>query len=211
MNVLVYSKITISLLLFITINQNLFSQDENDKWILGIGMNAVDFYPTNEPDIGNDGGLFNGITNAKDHWNVSIPTLSVTRYLKNKFSADASISISKLTKIGDIEVDELSYFGIDGSIQYRFLEISNKLVPYVYAGGGYTWVDSKGSGTVNLGLGTNYWFTDKFGARVQAGYKHSDRKHEQLLSHFLYSFSVVFKLNSGRGKSSSSRMTGSCY
>lgn len=187
-----------------------FSQDEHDKWVIGIGLNAVDFFPTNEPNTGNDVGLFNEFANAKDHWNIFAPKVNVTRHLKNKFSIDGSLSVNNLTKIGDVEVDNLVYFAIDGALQYRFLENYKNFTPFVFAGGGYTWIDWYGAGTINAGLGTDYWINDKFGVNVQANYKYSDPKYEQLLSHFYYSFSLVLKL-SGRGKSKWSGSGKNCY
>jgi len=189
--------ITIVIVLFAAM-QHSYSQDQDNKWVIGIGVNVVDFYPTNESSAatGNNGGFFSGITNAKDHWNVFLPTINVSRHIKNRFSADASLSINKISKIGDFEVDNLSYFAVDIAAQYDILDSSKKLRPYVYAGTGYTWVDSKGWGTINLGLGTNYWFNDKLGAKINAMYKHSgEDKTIKLLSHFQYSLGVVFKLN----------------
>ena len=87
------------LLLFILfINVALFGQDINNKWVVGVGFNAVDYYPTNEPGMG---GLFNEISNPNDHWNIYGPKLSATRFLNGKFSVDASFSLNKITKMGD--------------------------------------------------------------------------------------------------------------
>lgn len=184
--------------LFFLAIQHSYSQDQDNKWVIGVGVNVVDFYPTNESSsaTGNNGGFFSGITNAKDHWNVSAPSINVSRHIKNRFSADASLSMNKISKVGDFEVDNLSYFAVDIAAQYDILDSSKKLRPYVYAGTGYTWVDSKGWGTINIGLGSNYWFNDKFGVKINAIYKHSgEDKVDKLLSHFQYSLSVVLKLN----------------
>ena len=45
--------------------------------------------------------------------------------------------------------------------------------PFVEVGGGYTWVDEIGEGTVNGGIGVNYWFTDNIGVVLQTQYKHA--------------------------------------
>lgn len=197
MNFLPHKKVILFTLLIVSFLHNSYSQDEQNKWIIGVGMNAVDFFPTGEPSefTGNNGGFFSGITNAKDHWNVSAPTVNVTRYLKNRFSVDASISMNNITKVGDFKTQNTSYFAIDATAQYDILKNTEKFKPYVFAGGGYTWVDSKGWGLVDVGLGTNYWFSKKFGVRVQGAYKHSGDKKHRVLSHFQYTFGLVMKLN----------------
>ncbi len=196
MNFLPHKKVVISISLFFVFNTT-FSQDSQNKWIVGIGINAVDFFPTGEPSefTGNNGGFFSGITNAKDHWNVSAPTVSITRHLKNRFSVDASISMNNITKIGVFETQNTSYFAIDATAQYNILQNSEKFKPYAFVGGGYTWIDSKGWGLVDVGLGTNYWFGKKFGVRLQGTYKHSGDKEHKVLSHFQYTFGLVMKLN----------------
>jgi outer membrane protein W len=197
MNFLPHKKVTTLTFLILFSFQISFSQDEQNKWVLGAGFNAVDFFPTGEPSefTGNNGGFFSGITNAKDHWNVSAPSINITRHIKNRFSADASISINNITKIGAIETETLSYFGLDVTLQYNFLENSEKFKPYAFAGGGYTWLESKGWGMVDVGLGANYWFGKKFGARLQGAYKHSGDKNHDVLSHFQYSLGIIMKLN----------------
>ncbi|MDC9722994.1 MAG: hypothetical protein PSN34_09525, partial [Urechidicola sp.] len=64
--------------LFILISINIYSQKQND-WVLGIGINYIDFFPTNEPSelTGNEVGLFNEIANSRDHWNIYVPMITV--------------------------------------------------------------------------------------------------------------------------------------
>ena len=44
-----HSRKVIIILLLTSVIQYSYSQSEENKWIIGIGMNATDFYPTNEP------------------------------------------------------------------------------------------------------------------------------------------------------------------
>ena len=180
------------------------AQDQYNKWVVGIGINAVDYFPslntTHFPDLdpskGNQDGFFNEITNAQDHWNVFAPRINVTRYWKNKISLDVSFSANKITKYGDIEVDAISYFAFDGNLQYSLVNPENRFTPFIYAGGGYTFADRSG-GTVNGGLGANIWFNEAFGFSAQAGYKYNSPDY-QLVPHMFYSFSVIMKLNAQR-------------
>ncbi|UMB52981.1 transporter [Lutibacter sp. A64] len=181
-----------------------YSQDQFNKWVIGIGINAVDYFPVLnpthfpglDPSTGNQDGFFNEIWNAEDHWNVFAPRINVTRYWKNRISLDVSFSVNEITRYGDIEIDAISYYAIDGNLQYSLVNPENYFTPFIYAGGGYTFADRSG-GTVNAGIGANYWFSDSFGLNAQGGYKYNSPDY-QLKPHMFYSFSVVMKLNAQR-------------
>ena len=51
-------------------------------------------------------------------------------------------------------MDNLSYYGLDGIIKYSFRD-GKTFDPYVGIGGGYTWVNDIGAGTLNGTLGLN--------------------------------------------------------
>ncbi len=194
------------LLLFIStlFLNKIHAQDEFNKWVVGIGINAVDYFPTLnpthfpglDPSTGNQDGFFNEITNAQDHWNVYAPRVNVTRYWKNRISLDVSLSVNKITKYGDIEIDPISYFALDGNIQYCLVKPENYFAPFIYAGGGYTFAERSG-GTVNAGIGVNFWFNESLGISGQGGYKYNSPDF-QLYPHMFYSFSVIMKLNAQR-------------
>ena len=193
------------LLLFINIVflTKIHAQDQINMWVVGIGINAVDYFPTLnptnfpglDPSRGNQDGFFNEISNAQDHWNVSAPRINVTRYW-NKISLDISMAFNKITKYGDIEIDPISYFALDGNLQYSIVNPENKFAPFIYAGGGYTFADRSG-GTVNVGIGGNLWFNESLGLSAQGGYKYNSPDF-QLYPHMFYSFGVIMKLNAQR-------------
>ena len=58
---------------------NVNAQDEDNPWAISVGVNAVDFHPTNHPgEITNAGASsqwFNEFFNATDHYNM-IPSVS---------------------------------------------------------------------------------------------------------------------------------------
>jgi len=181
-----------------------YSQDQFNKWVVGIGINAVDYYPTLnpthhpglDPSTGNHVGFFDEITNAIDHWNVNAPRINLTRHLRNRISIELSFSLNKITKYGDIEIDAIPYYALDGNLQYSLVNPENYFIPFIYAGGGYTFADRSG-GTVNVGLGGNLWFNESLGLNAQAGYKYNSPDF-QLIPHVFYSFSVIMKLNAER-------------
>ncbi len=156
---------------FNTIN----AQDANNPWQISFGVNAIDVYPTNDQDAAYPvGGLFDEYFNANDHWNIlpSISYVSVSKYIGDGFSAGVRGSINRISKLGDLSVDNLTHYAVDGIIKYNILK-NTKIDPFVEFGGGYTWVDDIGAGTVNGGIGANYWFNDNIGFTLQTQYKHA--------------------------------------
>ncbi|TXE08278.1 OmpA family protein [Gelidibacter salicanalis] len=178
------------LLLFSFSNVN--AQDENNPWAIGVGVNAVDFYPTGED---GQGGTFDEYFNYGDHYNVlpSLSSISVSRYLSDGFTLTAAGTINEISKIGDSSADDLSYYGLDGTVKYSFGHLLNTSVfdPYLGVGGGYTWVDDIGAGTANGTLGFNLWFSENIGVTVQSAYKHSFEDY--LATHFQHTVGLALK------------------
>ncbi|MFD1161419.1 OmpA family protein [Hwangdonia seohaensis] len=172
---------------------NANAQDENNPWQITIGANAVDFYPTGEN--APLGDTFDEFFNVKDHWNIlpSLSTISVSKYLGDGFSFGVAGSLNKIDKWGDASVDDLSYYGLDGTIKYSLGNLlnSNTLEPYLGAGGGYSWVDEVGAGTVNGTLGLNVWFNENIGLTLQSAYKHAFEDYLQ--THFQHTVGISIK------------------
>jgi len=167
------SRLFFALVLVLSFNAN--AQDDNNPWKITIGVNAVDLYP-----VGEDaplGSYFDEFFNAEDHWNIlpSISSLSVSRYLSDGFTFTAAGSINEISKIGDTTADDLTYYALDGAVSYSFADLikSTKFDPYLGVGGGYTWVDEIGAGTLNGTFGLNYWLSENIGLTAQSSYKHA--------------------------------------
>ncbi|WP_296311524.1 OmpA family protein [Winogradskyella sp. UBA3174] len=197
----------LSRLLFVTVLLVSFStsnaQDKNNPWALSFGINAVDLYP-----VGEDaprGDYFDEFFNATDHWNVfpSVSRIGVSRYLSDGFTLNVGGSVNKISKLGSIDVpggesiqvnaDDLSYYALDAAVTYSFMStIKSKTIdPFLGVGGGYTWVDNIGAGTLNGTLGVKYWFNEKLGLEAQTSYKHSFEDY--LPKHWQHSVGVIFK------------------
>ncbi len=162
------SKLLVAALLFAGFN-SIQAQDENNPWQVSFGVNAIDTYPTG------DGSSFgNQLFNANDHWNIlpSISYIGLSKSVGSGFSVGARGSLNKISKLGDTRVDDLSHYALDGTIKYAFLK-NTMIDPFLEVGGGYTWVDEIGAGTVNAGVGFNLWFTENVGLTVQTSYKHA--------------------------------------
>ncbi|MCF6278842.1 MAG: OmpA family protein [Flavobacteriaceae bacterium] len=195
-------RIALLALLVVAGYSNVNAQDENNPWAINIGVNAVDFYPVNHPSIvdesGDSTGWYDEFFNAKDHYNIipSISRVSVGRYLDAGFAFELAGTINKITDIGDTAAPDLSYYGVDGAIKYDLNNLMFKnskwFDPYASVGGGYTWIDSKGVGTVNGGLGTNLWVSDNFGFNIQTTYKHAFDDNN-ILPHFQHAAGITVR------------------
>ncbi|WP_291962977.1 OmpA family protein [Maribacter sp.] len=163
------SKLLAVALLVVGIN-SIQAQDENNPWQVQFGVNAIDVYPTS--DVSSFGNEF---FNVNDHWNIlpSISYIGVSKSIGDGFSVGARGSLNKISKLGDTSVDDLSHYAIDGTIKYDLIKRQTVIDPFVEIGGGYTWVDEIGAGTVNGGLGLNIWFTENLGLTLQSSYKHA--------------------------------------
>ncbi|TXE18335.1 OmpA family protein [Psychroserpens burtonensis] len=186
------SRLFFVLLLVLSFNAN--AQDSNNPWKFTLGANAVDLYP-----VGEDaprGELFDEFFNATDHWNMlpSLSSLSVSRYIESGFTFTAAGSINEISKIGDSSADDLSYYALDGNVSYSFQDAIKKngwLDPYLGVGGGYTWIDDIGAGTLNGTFGINFWFSDNIGLTAQTSYKHAFEDY--LPTHWQHTLGVAIK------------------
>jgi outer membrane protein OmpA-like peptidoglycan-associated protein len=186
------SKLLVLAILVVGLN-NLQAQDENNPWQVSFGANAIDVYPTNDESASYPTGtLFSEYFNANDHWNIlpSISYIAVSKSVGDGFSVGARGSLNKISKLGDVTVDDLSHYAVDGTIKYAFLK-NTVLDPFVEIGGGYTWVDEIGAGTVNGGLGLNIWFTENVGLTLQTSYKHAFEDYG--VKHFQHLAGIAIK------------------
>ncbi|WP_298531876.1 OmpA family protein [uncultured Algibacter sp.] len=177
-------------MLLVLVCSNVNAQDKNNPWQISIGVNAVDFYP-----VGEDfpqGDYFDEFFNATDHWNIlpSLSVLSVSKHINNGFSFGISGSLNKIDKFGEADAADLSYYGLDGTIKYAFTE-GTTITPFVGVGGGYTWVDEVGAGTLNGTVGLDIWLSENVGLTYQATYKHAFEDY--LSKHFQHSLGLSIK------------------
>ncbi len=184
------SRLMFVLLLVFGLN-NVNAQDENNPWQISVGVNAVDLYPVGED--APQGGFFDEFFNVDDHWNFVnvLSTFTVSKYIGDNFSFGVSGSINQISKFGDASADDLSYFAANGIIKYDVGSVVNlgPVDPYLGIGGGYTWVDKIGAGTLNGTFGLNFWLSEQFAINVDTNYKHSFE--EYLSSHWQHNIGVA--------------------
>ncbi|MBD0831144.1 OmpA family protein [Aestuariibaculum sediminum] len=197
------SRLLFAMLLVLGYN-SMNAQDKNNPWQISIGVNAVDAYPSGDGIVGSSQfgeTIFDEYFNVDDHWNIlpSLSTISVSKYVGGGFSFGVTGSLNKIEKWGDVpgsdpeevnEVSDLSYYGVDGTIKYNFLQ-GTTIDPFLGVGGGYTWIDEIGAGTLNGTLGFNLWFSENIGLTLQSTYKHAFEDYLQ--THFQHSAGISIK------------------
>ena len=185
------------------------AQDSNNPWALSFGVNGVD---TKISAVGNDSPKWIQLANAKTNWNIlpSVSYLSLSKYVGDGFSFGATASVNKIdrwverdnsTLATDLVTNpgDLSYYGIDATIKYSFMELlkSKWLEPSAHIGGGYTFFGDASAGTINGGLGLTLWSTEGVGFQFQSTYKHSydDTRvaNIDVPSHMQHSAGLTFK------------------
>ena len=176
------------------------AQDANNPWAIGIGTNAVDFFP-----VGEDaprGDMFSEYFNTGDHWNIlpAVSKLSVSRYIGAGFVGELSGSINQIDRYGDRSIGDLAYYSVDLSADYSLRAALNSgwFDPVLGIGGGYTWIGDQDAGdldnadapTLNGKLGLNFWFSDNIALFVESRYKHAFEPESA--KHFQHSAGIKF-------------------
>ena len=190
------SRLMVVGLLILGLN-NIQAQDENNPWQVSFGVNAIDVFPTGDEDalqnFGFETGSFGSeYFNLNDHWNIlpSISYVAVTRSVGDNFSVGVRGSLNRISKLGDTSAEDLSHYAVDGILKYQILK-NTVIDPFIEVGGGYTWVDEVGAGTVNGGLGVNLWFSENIGLTLQTSYKHAFEDY--LVKHFQHMAGISVK------------------
>lgn len=176
------NKLFVAILL--TIGLNTHAQDSDNPWAISFGANAVS---TRFGAASNVEGNFDRYFDVKEHWNIlpSVSYLNVSRAVGDNFSFGLTGSVNKIDKFSsrapgtmDYTVTnpgDLTYYGVDGVIKYSFGSFigSGWFDPSLHIGGGYTWLDERGAGTVNGGVGVTFWVIENVGISLQSTYKHT--------------------------------------
>ena len=162
---------------------NVSAQDENNPYVLGFGVNVVDFseYPVNN-----------------SSWNFlpSISRVSGESYLEKGFSLQFSGTINSIdVGVNNAPVDSDLYWSADLNVKYDLNnlvgETSQWFDPYVYLGGGYVNVGDFSEGMLNTGAGFNSWITENLGVNFQTGYRKGFS--DEIAEHWQSSVGLVFR------------------
>ena len=192
-------KISLASLALVAAVGSVQAQDENSKWAIGFGINAVDIRtPHQFGDFLKDWG------GTKD-LNIlpAVTKLSVARYIGAGFSAEIEGSLNKIKEGFDGYSEDKSFWGANLQAKYAlrrlFTTESGWFDPYIKVGGGYTayesrFDDKEGGFKALAGGGINFWFTDHLGVNLQTGYHHGFQKNGT--DYFQHSAGIVIKFGS---------------
>jgi len=166
------SQLLLAVIVLTTVTLN--AQDKNHPWMIKLGLNAVDFYPTGQQSnfsFASD-ELFKDFVNF-DHYNAAyaISDVRVGRYLGNNFSLVGALKVNQITQLGDVMTNK-SYVNLGLDVKYNICKAGKKLNPYIYAGGAYNWLEKEDGGDLNGGLGLEYWVSENVGLYVESAYHH---------------------------------------
>ncbi|MEN8912376.1 MAG: OmpA family protein [Polaribacter sp.] len=162
---------------------NISAQDENNPFVVGFGVNVVDFsdYP---------------VTDTSWNFLPSISRISGETYLEKGFSLQFSGTINKI-EVGpnDAALDSDLFWSADMNVKYDLNNIvgetSQWFDPYVFLGGGYVSFGDVSEGMLNTGAGFNSWFTENLGMNIQTGYRKGFS--EEVAEHWQSSVGLVFR------------------
>ena len=192
-------KISLASLALVATVGSVQAQDENSKWAIGFGINAVDIRtPHQFGDFLKDWG------GTKD-LNIlpAVTKLSVARYIGAGFSAEIEGSLNKIKEGFDGYSEDKSFWSANLQAKYAlrrlFTTESGWFDPYIKVGGGYTayesrFDDKEGGFKALAGGGINFWFTDHLGLNLQTGYHHGFQKNGT--DYFQHSAGIVIKFGS---------------
>ncbi|QKJ61791.1 OmpA family protein [Flavobacterium sp. M31R6] len=191
------------------------AQDSNNKWAIGFGVNAIDYRSSAGGDFMSH---FDQPFMVSDNWNIlpSVSYINVSRYVGSGFIVGLTGSINQIDKFvvavpgrtpdkndfAAVNPGDLMYYGIDATVTYSFMELlkSKVVEPTLSVGGGYTFLGDESYGTVNPGVGLNFWFTENVGLSLLGVYKKSfgDRQYAgtntpDAPSYTQYSAGLTFK------------------
>ena len=90
---------------------NLSAQDENNPWILGFGLNTVDFIyaPVDNKDHYDD------LLGSDEDWNIlpSVSRIYASKYLDKGFSVSLAGTINKIENARNISDSDFFYYSVD--------------------------------------------------------------------------------------------------
>lgn len=164
------------------------AQDKNNPWAIRAGINVVDHYPVGA--TAPQGSLFDNFFET-DHWNTlpAVSEISAYRYLGSGLSAKIDGSMNKIKKFGDERVNDLSYYAINGGVDYSFghlifNEPAGWFDPYLGLSAGSTWIDHKAEFLGNVEFGLNFWLNDFIALNVSSQYRGALNHNYTDYSHF---------------------------
>ena len=178
----------IAFAILILVCSTAISQNEQNKWVVGVSASFVNF---------GDAGM---TSNINERYNFQIPKINVSRYIFAGLSLDAGVTISGIDELDGFFTNSFNYFSLDGNLRYDFNLSDENLVPYIAIGGSIIGAPSTISGSVatnsyNFSFGGTFWISHHWGLNAQATYKSVPEEYQSMRSHSQLSVGVVYSIS----------------
>jgi OOP family OmpA-OmpF porin len=199
------NKVVRTLDLFLFLNTSLFSQNNENQWIISAGYSAVDLYPSGA-EVGRpyypQGKIFEDFFNVSDHWNFGGPTISVSKLISKSFYLGIEMSINDIKKIEGQQKIDFPYYSGEVFLRKTFNN-KKRLRPFVKSGFGISGIDRGLFGdsipfsqyfskTLSPSFGAQFRITNHIGIEISSSFnKALDKKG---ISHLRHNFSVYLGL-----------------
>ena len=183
----------------------LFSQKNENQWIISAGYSAVDLYPSGA-EVGKpyypQGKIFEDFFNVSDHWNFGGPTISVSKLIAKSYYLGIEMSVNEIKKIEGQQNIEFPYYSGEVFVRKTFNN-KKRLRPFVKSGFGISGIDRGLFGdsipfsqyfskTLTPSFGAQFRITNHIGIEISSSFnKALDTKG---ISHLRHNFSVYLGL-----------------
>ena len=131
------------LIVLLFLNTSLFSQNNENQWIITAGYNAIDLYPTgikkNIP-FYPQGKVYEDFFNISNHWNFGGPSVSISKLITRSFYFGVEMSLNKIKKIEDQDNIDYPYYSGEVFLKKTF-NSRKKLRPFIKSGFGISGID----------------------------------------------------------------------
>ena len=171
------------IILFLSISTNLFSQYNENNWIISASFDAVDLYPIGTKVYAPyfpQGEFFEDLFNVSDHWNFGGPSVSISKLIYKGLYFGTEISINRIKKIEGQDNIDFPFYA--GEVFFKKTFYSTKKVrPFLKLGYGISGID-RGlfedtipfnqyfSKTLSPGLGVQFRITNHFGFEISSSF-----------------------------------------
>ena len=185
------------LIVLLFLNTSLFSQNNENQWIITAGYNAIDLYPTgikkNIP-FYPQGKVYEDFFNISNHWNFGGPSVSISKLITRSFYFGVEMSLNKIKKIEDQDNIDYPYYSGEVFLKKTF-NSRKKLRPFIKSGFGISGIDRGLFGdsipfnqyfskTLSPSFGVQFRLTDHIGFEISSSFnKAIDKKGITHLRH----------------------------
>ena len=197
-----FSKVIFLLNILFFLNSGLlFSQKNENQWIISAGYSAVDLYPSGAKEgkpYYPQGKIFEDAFNVSDHWNFGGPTISVSKLIVKSFYLGIEMSVNEIKKIEGQDKIDFPYYSGEVFLRKTFNN-RKKLRPFIKSGFGISGIDRGLFGdsipfsqyfskTLSPSFGAQFRITNHIGIEISSSFnKALDKKG---ISHLRHNFSV---------------------